>query len=159
MSARTKLPLIQLEAGCGLSKGHAGSLLPPPGPQQVAKRAPGGGNRRTDLDVPERGQAGTQSVGLRCLLLCAQRVASFILREFRSACHEGLSFWRPRLVAIQVHGAPAPLKLCRNQVLWIATPNVRAKRAPAAWRAGQQAQNGPQAQRLMASVTCRWRSA
>jgi len=40
-----------------------------------------------------------------------------------------------------------------------AGPNVRAKRATAAWRAGQQAQNGPQAQRLMASVTCRWRSA
>jgi len=38
-------------------------------------------------------------------------------------------------------------------------PNVRAKRATTAWRAGQQAQNGPQAQRLMASVTCRWRSA
>ena len=38
-------------------------------------------------------------------------------------------------------------------------PNVRAKRAPTAGRAGQQAQNGPQAQRLMASVTCRWRSA
>ena len=38
-------------------------------------------------------------------------------------------------------------------------PNVRAKLAPTAWRAGQQAQNGPQAQRLMASVTCRWGSA
>ena len=38
-------------------------------------------------------------------------------------------------------------------------PNVRAKRATTAWRAGQQAQNGPQAQRLMAGVTCRWRSA
>ena len=42
---------------------------------------------------------------------------------------------------------------------WIRMPNVRAKRAPTAWRAGQQAQNGPQAQRLMASATCRWRSA
>ena len=39
------------------------------------------------------------------------------------------------------------------------TPNARAKRATTEWRAGQQAQNGPQAQRLMASVTCRWRSA
>jgi len=38
-------------------------------------------------------------------------------------------------------------------------PNVRAKLAPTAWRAGQQAQNGPQAQRLMAGVTRRWRSA
>jgi len=38
-------------------------------------------------------------------------------------------------------------------------PNVRAKRVTTAWRAGQQAQNGPQAQRLMASATCRWRSA
>ena len=38
-------------------------------------------------------------------------------------------------------------------------PNVRAKRAATAWRAGQQAQNGPQAQRLMAGATCRWRSA
>jgi len=38
-------------------------------------------------------------------------------------------------------------------------PNVRAKRATTAWRAGQQAQNGPKAQRLMAGVACRWRSA
>ena len=38
-------------------------------------------------------------------------------------------------------------------------PNVRAKRATTAWRAGQQAQNGAKPQRLMASVTCRWRSA
>ena len=43
--------------------------------------------------------------------------------------------------------------------MFFARPNVRAKRATTAWRAGQQAQNGPQAQRLMASVTCRWRSA
>ena len=41
----------------------------------------------------------------------------------------------------------------------VVLPNVRAKRAATVWRAGQQAQNGPQAQRLMASVTCRWRSA
>ena len=41
----------------------------------------------------------------------------------------------------------------------IVRPNVRAKLAPTAWRAGQQAQNGPQAQRLMASVPCRWGSA
>jgi len=38
-------------------------------------------------------------------------------------------------------------------------PNVRAKRATTAGRAGQQAQNGPKALRLMASVACRWRSA
>jgi len=38
-------------------------------------------------------------------------------------------------------------------------PNVRAKLAPAAWCAGQQAQNGPQAQRLMTSVPRRWGSA
>ena len=38
-------------------------------------------------------------------------------------------------------------------------PNVRAKLATTAWRTGQQAQNGPQAQRLMASVPRRWRSA
>ena len=43
--------------------------------------------------------------------------------------------------------------------MFFARPNVRAKRAPTAGRAGQQAQNGPQAQRLMASVACRWRSA
>ena len=42
---------------------------------------------------------------------------------------------------------------------WVLMPNVRAKRAPTACRAGQQAQNGPQAQRLMASAACRWRSA
>jgi len=39
------------------------------------------------------------------------------------------------------------------------TPNVRAKRATAAWRAGQQAQNGAKPQRLMASAPRRWRSA
>jgi len=38
-------------------------------------------------------------------------------------------------------------------------PNVRAKRATTVGRAGQQAQNGPKAQRLMAGVACRWRSA
>ena len=38
-------------------------------------------------------------------------------------------------------------------------PNVRAKRVTTAGRAGQQAQNGPQALRLMAGVACRWRSA
>jgi len=38
-------------------------------------------------------------------------------------------------------------------------PNVRAKRATTAGRAGQQAQYGPKAQRLMAGVACRWRSA
>ena len=43
--------------------------------------------------------------------------------------------------------------------MFFARPNVRAKRVTTAWRAGQQAQNGPQAQRLMASVACRWRSA
>lgn len=39
------------------------------------------------------------------------------------------------------------------------TPNVRAKLAPAAWRAGQQAQNGAKPQRLMARVSRRWGSA
>ena len=38
-------------------------------------------------------------------------------------------------------------------------PNVRAKLATTAWRAGQQAQIGAKPQRLMASVTRRWRSA
>ena len=37
--------------------------------------------------------------------------------------------------------------------------NVRVKPAPTVGRAGQQAQNGPQAQRLMASATRRWGSA
>ena len=41
----------------------------------------------------------------------------------------------------------------------VVLPNVRAKLATTAWRAGRQAQNGPQAQRLTASVTRRWRSA
>ena len=41
----------------------------------------------------------------------------------------------------------------------LVTPNVRAKLAPTAWRAGQAAQNGAKPQRLMASVTCRWRAA
>jgi len=44
------------------------------------------------------------------------------------------------------------------QVL-VVRPNVRAKRATTAGRAGQQAQNGPKALRLMAGVACRWRSA
>ena len=38
-------------------------------------------------------------------------------------------------------------------------PNVRAKLATTAWRAGQAAQNGAKPQRRMASVTRRWRSA
>ena len=38
-------------------------------------------------------------------------------------------------------------------------PNVRAKLATTACHAGRQAQNGPQAQRLTASVPRRWRSA
>ena len=38
-------------------------------------------------------------------------------------------------------------------------PNVRVKPAPTVGRAGQQAQNGPQALRLMASATRRWGSA
>ena len=46
-----------------------------------------------------------------------------------------------------------------DAMLHVVLPNVRAKLAPAAWRAGQQAKNGPQAQRLMASVPRRWGSA
>jgi len=38
-------------------------------------------------------------------------------------------------------------------------PNVRVKPAPTAWCAGQQAQTGPQAQRLMAGVPRCWGSA
>jgi len=52
-----------------------------------------------------------------------------------------------------------PLDLLAKCTVVFVLPNVRAKRATTAWRAGQQAQNGPQAQRLMAGVTCRWRSA
>ena len=47
----------------------------------------------------------------------------------------------------------------RNMRNVLGRPNVRAKLAPTAWRVGQQAQNGPQAQRLMASATFRWGSA
>ena len=46
-----------------------------------------------------------------------------------------------------------------KEFMFFAGPNVRAKRATTAWHAGQRAQIGPKAQRLMASVTCRWRSA
>ena len=42
---------------------------------------------------------------------------------------------------------------------FLVTPNVRAKLAPTAWRAGQQAQNGAKPQRLMTSVPRRWGSA
>ena len=58
------------------------------------------------------------------------------------------------------HGVPADA-IERMRARWehVETPNVRAKLAPTAWRAGQQAQNGPKAQRLVASVTCRWGSA
>ena len=38
-------------------------------------------------------------------------------------------------------------------------PNVRVKPAPTAWCAGQQAQNGPRAQRLMTGVPRCWGSA
>ena len=38
-------------------------------------------------------------------------------------------------------------------------PNVRVKPAPTAWRGGQHAHNGPQAQRMMAGATSRWGSA
>ena len=51
------------------------------------------------------------------------------------------------------------LTLLAHRTACSVRPNVRAKRATTAWRAGQQAQNGPQAQRLMAGVACRWRSA
>jgi len=37
---------------------------------------------------------------------------------------------------------------------WSLMPNVRAKQATAACRTGQQAQKGPQAQRLMADMQC-----
>ena len=51
------------------------------------------------------------------------------------------------------------LTLLAHRTACTVRPNVRAKRATTAWHAGQQAQNGPKAQRLMASATCRWRSA
>ena len=51
------------------------------------------------------------------------------------------------------------LTLLAHRTAGFVRPNVRAKRATTAGRAGQQAQNGPQAQRLMAGVACRWRSA
>ena len=41
----------------------------------------------------------------------------------------------------------------------IAAPNVRVKRTPTAWRAGWQAQNGPQAQRLPVGAPRCWGSA
>ena len=65
---------------------------------------------------------------------------------------------RPRRA---VRGKRAMLEPGRNCVciLVLVMPNVRAKLAPTAWRAGQQAQNGPKAQRLMASVPRRWCSA
>ena len=47
----------------------------------------------------------------------------------------------------------------RAAVVPFVRPNVRAKLATAAWRAGQQAQKGAKPQRLMASVPCRCRSA
>ena len=46
-----------------------------------------------------------------------------------------------------------------GEALVFVTPNVRTKRATTAECAGQQAQNGPKDQRLMAGVACRWRSA
>ena len=51
------------------------------------------------------------------------------------------------------------LRHAKERQLVVVPPNVRAKRATTAGRAGQQAQNGPKAQRLMAGVACRWRSA
>jgi hypothetical protein len=64
---------------------------------------------------------------------------------------EGLDFGGHGVLSLSFWKMPAN---------WLVVlPNVRAKRATTAWRAGQKAQNGPQAQRLMASVACRWRSA
>ena len=49
--------------------------------------------------------------------------------------------------------------LQEHQTVAFLKPNVRGKPAPTAWRAGHQAQNGPQAQRLMSGVPCCWGSA
>jgi len=58
-----------------------------------------------------------------------------------------------------VHGVLS-LSFWRMAANWLVVlPNVRAKRATTAGRAGQQAQNGAKPLRLMASVACRWRSA
>ena len=51
------------------------------------------------------------------------------------------------------------LTLLAHRTACIVRPNVRAKRATTAGRAGQQAQNGAKPQRLMAGAACRWRSA
>ena len=61
-----------------------------------------------------------------------------------------------RIRACAAHGRDP--KVSKAYMLF-ARPNVRAKRAPTAGRAGQQAQNGAKPQRLMAGVACRWRSA
>ena len=45
------------------------------------------------------------------------------------------------------------------KMLKFVQPNVRVKPGPTAWRAGRQAQNGPQAQRLTAGVPRCWGSA
>ena len=77
--------------------------------------------------------------------------------------------WRKAAAVNEAHGDDASgARACAahgrahkasKAFMFFARPNVRAKLATMAWRAGQQAQNGPQAQRLMASATCRWRSA
>ena len=72
---------------------------------------------------------------------------------------EGTWFWLGK-VAETLHAySGARLEKPEGKNCPTVLPNVRAKRVTTAWRAGQQAQNGPQAQRLMASAQCRWRSA
>ena len=68
--------------------------------------------------------------------------------EFMQVCPErGLRVLRWRSEANQL------------EVFAFKMPNVRVKPAPTAWRAGQQAQNGPQAQRLLAGAPRCWGSA
>ena len=65
---------------------------------------------------------------------------------------------RPRRAVRGKRAMPEPGRSCVC-IAVLVMPNVRDKRATTAGRAGQQAQNGPKAQRLMAGVACRCRSA
>jgi hypothetical protein len=59
----------------------------------------------------------------------------------------------------QLYTRRQALILLKHHMCMLVPPNVRDKLATTAWRTGQQAQNGPQAQRLMAGVPRRWGSA
>jgi hypothetical protein len=101
-------------------------------------------------------------------LTCGLVVAAFVLCSGSSRpVHRGFNrdrrkreFWPRGSGAKKLHAARGcSLVRFEEGHARLVLPNVRVKPAPTAWRAGQQAQNGPKAQRLMAGVPRCWGSA